>query len=76
MAKQTRRGRGQRLGAHKRSETQCYIGVKHGRQAGPLVTQVGRRLTCSPPLSREQLVHIEPRVTPQQVGHRTGSCMG
>ena len=76
VSKQTRRGRAQRLWAHERSETQCYSVAKHGRQAGPLGTQCGRRLTCSPPLSTEECVHIEHRGTPQQVVHRTGEVMG
>ena len=40
------------------------------------MTQFGRRLTCSPPLAMEKLVHIDYRVTPQYVIHRTGQLMG
>jgi len=38
--------------------TRCLIAA-HGGQAAPIVTQVGRRLTCSPPLALEKGVEIE-----------------
>jgi hypothetical protein len=38
--------------------TRCLIAA-HGGQAAPIVTQLGGRLTCSPPLALEKGLQIE-----------------
>src|SRR5881397_1368723 len=51
---QTRRVRAKCLCAHERSSTQEVPHVEHGSQAAPIVTQLGSRLACSPPLALEK----------------------
>ena len=49
--------------------------AEHGGQATPIVTQLGSRLTCSPPLALEQSVQIEHDPAFQHVIDRTGQLM-
>ena len=49
--------------------------TEHGCQAEPIVTQLGGRLACSPPLALEKLVPIERGRTFQHVIDRPGQLM-
>ena len=49
--------------------------AEHGGQATPIVTQLGSRLTCSPPLALEKSVQIEHDPPFQHVIDRTGQLM-
>ena len=52
------------------------IVTEHGRQAEPIVTQLGRRLACSAPLAMEKLVQIEHYPAFQHVIDGTREFMG
>ena len=52
----------------------CII-VEHGGQAEPIVTQLGRRLACSPPIALEKGVEIEHHSPFQHVIDRLGQLM-
>ena len=47
------------LGASEGSSTHEVSQAKHGGQAAPVVTQLGGRLACSPPLTLEKGIEIE-----------------
>jgi hypothetical protein len=49
---------------------------EHGGQAAPMVTQLGRRLTCSPPLAPKKGVQIEHRSPFQHIIDSPGELMG
>jgi hypothetical protein len=72
---QTHRVGAQVLCAHERSSTQA---VHHGRArlpGSPIVTQFGRRLAYSPPLTLEKGVEIEHHVSFQHVIDGSGQLM-
>ena len=51
------------------------IMVEHGCQAAPIVTQLGYRLACSPPLAVEKGITIEHHSPFQHVIDRPGELM-
>ena len=53
-----------------------YVVAEHGLPADPLVTQLGRRLAHSAPLTVEERRHIEHRVTRPHVIDRPGQFLG
>jgi hypothetical protein len=50
--------------------------AEHGRQANPIVTQLGGRLAYSPPLTLEQSAEIERYAPFQHVIDSPGQLMG
>ena len=50
--------------------------AEHGGQAAPIMTQLGGRLTCSPPLALEKSVQIEHDPPFQHVIDGTREFMG
>ena len=50
--------------------------AEHGGQAPPIVTQLGSRLTCSPPLPLEKGVELERDSPFQHIIDRPGQFMG
>jgi hypothetical protein len=61
------------MGVRRRTEATV---AAHGRQAEPMVPQLGRRLACSAPLAMKKCVQIEHHPTFQHVRDRTGELMG